>query len=191
MFRQTAAGAALDAPVAIGQSRLAQFRKAPAERHMKDERLIIKVDPDYASALGLAVYCFASLEWNAVRCCEWIEPGSIEALEDRTAGRVADTLVHLVKRIRSNEEQLELENAAADFRFLVGTRNNLVHAKPGSAPGGAPALFRHGDQWTLDELQGVADAFASCSMRLDRVLHGLLNDGRPGPPVGGEHPRGA
>ena len=141
---------------------------------MEDERLTIAVRPDYTAALGLAVYCFASLEWNAVWCCERIEPGSIEALEERTGGRVADTLLSLVKRLPSSEEQQELQSAAADFRFLVGTRNNLVHAKPGIAADGMHALFRHGDQWTLKELEGVADAFARCSIRLDRALHGFL-----------------
>ena len=141
---------------------------------MNDERLRIPVHPDYTSALGVAVYCFASLEWNAVWCCERIEPGSIESLEDRTAGRVADTLLHLVKGLKPSQEQLELEGAAADFRFLVGTRNNLVHAKPGTAPDGAHVLLRHGDQWTLAELMRVADAFAACSLRLDRAWHGLL-----------------
>jgi hypothetical protein len=143
---------------------------------MKDERLRISVHPDYTSALGLAVYCFASLEWNAVCCCERIEPGSIASLEDRTAGRVADTLLHLMKRLEQSREQIELQSAATDFRFLVGTRNNLVHAKPGTAADGAQCLFRHGDPWTVAELRGVADAFAACTARLNDALHGLLSD---------------
>jgi hypothetical protein len=141
---------------------------------MGDLSLQPSVHSDYTAALGLAVYCFASLEWNAVRCCERIEPGSIEALEDRTAGRVADTLLNLVKRLHASHDQLALESAATDFRFLVGTRNNLVHAKPGTALNGEQALFRHGDQWTVSELKGVAEAFAGCSTRLDRALNGML-----------------
>jgi hypothetical protein len=140
---------------------------------MKDQRLSIPVHPDYASALGLAVYCFASLEWNAVRCCERIEPGSIDSLEERTAGRVADTLLHLVKRLGPSGGQAALQDAATDFRFLVGTRNNLVHAKPGTAPDGTQGLFRHGDHWTIAELEAVADAFAACAARLDQALQGL------------------
>lgn len=140
---------------------------------MTDERLRLDVAPAYTAALGLAVYCFASLEWSAVRCCERIEPGSIETLEDRTAGRVADTLLHLVKRLDPSPQQLELQSAAADFRFLVGTRNNLVHAKPGTAHDGSKALFRQGDRWTLAELESVADAFAACGMRMDQALRSL------------------
>ena len=143
---------------------------------MKDQRLSISVQPEYASALGLAVYCFASLEWNAVWCCERIQRGSIDGLEDRTAGRVADTLLHLVRRLGRSEDQLELKSAAAEFRFLVGTRNNLVHAKPGTAADGSQGLFRHGDHWTITELNAVADAFAACSSRINQVLNGLLGD---------------
>jgi hypothetical protein len=141
---------------------------------MKDGRFRIPVDPNYTSALGLAVYCFASLEWNAVWCCERMQAGSVESLEERTAGRVADTLLHLAKRLSVSEEQMDLQSAAEDFRFLVGTRNNLVHAKPGTAADGEQGLFRHGDQWTVPELEGVADAFATCSLRLNQALHGLL-----------------
>lgn len=142
---------------------------------MREERRRISVHPDYASALGLAVYCFASLEWNAVWCCERIEPGSIDALEERTAGRVADTLVHLVERLGPSENHVKLHAAADDFRNLVATRNNLVHAKPGTASDGSQGLFRHGDQWTLNELDRTADAFAECSIRLNEALHGVLN----------------
>ncbi len=138
---------------------------------MTDERLRVPVHPDYASALGLAVYCFANLEWNAVWCCERIEPGSIDNLADRTAGRVADTLLHLIGGLGHSVDQSNLQAAATDFRFLVGTRNNLVHSKPGTAPSGEQALFRHGDPWTIAELEGVADAFTACSVRLDQALH--------------------
>ena len=47
---------------------------------MPDERLGMPIHPDYTSAIGLAVYCFASLEWNAVWYCEQIEPGASTAL---------------------------------------------------------------------------------------------------------------
>lgn len=141
---------------------------------MTDERFLLSVHPDYTSGIGLAVYCFAQLEWNAVWCCERIGPGSVTELEDRTAGRVADTLLHLVKRLGGSAEEQDLKDAAADFRALVATRNNLVHAKPGTSVGGEQALYRHGDQWLLSELENVADAFTICSTRLNNALHGIL-----------------
>ncbi|NJC04601.1 hypothetical protein GGQ97_000394 [Sphingomonas kaistensis] len=141
---------------------------------MNNERLGVPVRAEYASAVGLAVYCFAGLEWNAVWCCERIEPGSMEDLADRTAGRVADTLVHLVQGLEHSAKQSDLEKAAMEFRALVGARNNLVHAKPGTAHDGEQALLRHGDQWTIGELEAVADAFAECGNRLNKALDGLL-----------------
>lgn len=137
---------------------------------MKDDRLKIQVDPAYASALGLAVYAFAALEWNAVRCCERIEPGSIDTLNNRTAGRVADTLRHLAGQLPPSPTRDRLDSTAADFQALVRSRNNLLHAKPGTNAHGEHRLFRDGDQWTQDELAAVADAFTSCSMRLGECL---------------------
>jgi hypothetical protein len=97
----------------------------------------------------------------------------MEDLEERTAGRVADTLVHLAKQLGGSGAAVDLQRAAEDFRFLVGTRNNLVHAKPRSTSDGAQRLFRHGDPWTLAELKGVAGAFSECSARLRTALLGI------------------
>ena len=141
---------------------------------MKDARLRVTLDRDYAAALGLALYCFATLEWNAVWCCERIEAGSVDELEERTAGRVADTLVHLAGQLAPSEPQADLHAAAIRFRDLVATRNNLVHAKPGTAHDGTQALFRHGDQWTAAELANIADQFTTCSNRLNQALYGFL-----------------
>lgn len=137
---------------------------------MKDDRLKIPVDPDYTSALGLAVYAFAGLEWNAIRCCERLEAGSIDALMDRTAGRVADTFLRLTRSIPASETQRDIQQAASDFRAFVGTRNNLMHAKPGVDQDGRQRLFRDGDQWTIDEMNAVADAFGECGQRLAKCL---------------------
>lgn len=128
---------------------------------------------DYAAAIGVAMFAFASLEWTAVRCCERIAKGSIDALADRTAGRVADTLVHLARTLPSPDAQAALAKAAGDFEFLVGTRNNLVHARPGTASDGTPALFRDGDQWLLSELAAVAAAFTACQQALEQALRGI------------------
>jgi len=104
---------------------------------VKDDRLKIPVDPDYTSALGLAVYVFAGLEWNAIRCCERLEAGSIDALMDRTAGRVADTFLRLTRSFPASETQRGIQQAAS--------------AKPGIDQDGRQRLFRNGDQWTIDE----------------------------------------
>lgn len=144
---------------------------------MSQERLLVPIQPDYASALGLAIFCFAQLEWHAIWCCERIEPGSLNELEERTAGQVADTLLHLVRDLGETAAEQDLKAAAADFHALVGTRNNLVHAKPGISIAGEQALYRHGDQWLLSELESVADAFAVCSADLEKALQALLDTG--------------
>jgi len=48
----------------------------------------IPLTPEYASALGVATYCFAVCEWNVVWCCERIGAGSVDkfAREEKTAG---------------------------------------------------------------------------------------------------------
>jgi hypothetical protein len=144
---------------------------------MIDDHPRTPLNLDYAASIGLAIYCFASLEWTAVSICDRIRPGSIDELEDRTAGRVADTLLHLVRTLEQSPKQRDLQSVAEDFKFLVGTRNNLVHAKPGITTDGEQRLFRHGDQWTMEELEGVADAFARCSDRLTSATQRLRPEG--------------
>jgi hypothetical protein len=70
----------------------------------------------------------------------------------------------------ASPHQEELRQAVADFRAFVGTRNNLLHAKPGLDAEGRPRLYRDGDQWTLDELRSVASAFTRCAGRLNLCL---------------------
>ncbi|GAA4035450.1 hypothetical protein GCM10022281_14810 [Sphingomonas rosea] len=137
---------------------------------MSDDRL----SDDYAAALGRAIHGFARLEWMAVRCCERLRPGALDELSDRTAGRIADTLIHLLGRPDAPAVSEPVRKAARDFEFLVGTRNNLVHARPGLAPDGTEALFRDGDQWTLDEFTRVTATFAACEQVLADALAGPL-----------------
>jgi hypothetical protein len=129
-------------------------------------------DHEYTSAIGRAVFAFARLEWLAVQCCEKIRAGSVEELSERTAGRVGDTLLHLAGELPASADRLELEGAASEFRAFVGTRNNLLHAKPGFNDQGQERLFRDGDQWTIGELEAVAAAFERCSARLEDWLQG-------------------
>jgi hypothetical protein len=142
---------------------------------LNNARTSMPVDPEYTAALGLAVYAFALLEWNAVWCCEKLKPGIIDDLDDRTAGRVADTLLSLVKHLPGSWDQSDLLAQATRFQALTRTRNNLLHARPGTSSDGNHRLFRDGDQWTLDEIKAVADAFCDCGMRLDAHLHGFLD----------------
>jgi hypothetical protein len=128
------------------------------------------LDLQYTSALGKAVFEFARLEWLAVQCCDRIRAGSIEELSERTAGRVADTLLHLARQLDPSPAAAALQEAALDFNAYVGTRNNLLHAKPGFNADGEERLFRDGDQWTIAELDAVSLAFHRCAARLESWL---------------------
>jgi hypothetical protein len=131
------------------------------------------LDRQYTSALGEAVFEFARLEWLAVQCCDRIRDGSIEELSERTAGRVADTLLHLARGLGASPASEELRQAASEFRAYVGTRNNLLHSKPGFNAEGQERLFRDGDRWTIAELNAVAAAFRKCGAGLQSCFDHL------------------
>ena len=118
--------------------------------------------PDYLAALGRAVFAFAALEAAAIQACEGLEPGGIAALEERTAGRVADRLLHAALEAR----QPELVAAARRFQALVRSRNNLLHAKPKLDPEGAARLYRDGDAWSQAEISDIAAAFDACAAEI-------------------------
>jgi hypothetical protein len=141
---------------------------------MKGDRLRVQVEPDYISALGLAVFAFARAEWAAVWCCERLAPDSINTLSDRTAGKIADKLIELAGRLPSSSEQIELSAAAAEFKAVAGTRNALLHAKPGSTDDGVQRLFRDGRSWTVEMIDDAADAFTTSNDRLVALLYGFL-----------------
>lgn len=140
---------------------------------MADERKRLVVEADYAAALGIALYAFATLELEATLCCEQMEAGSMEALEERTAGRVADTLVHLVRALEPSAERDQLLASSQRFRSLVQVRNALFHARP-MALGDTNVLSRNGDPWTVAEITNAADQFARCAQSLNGSLHQYL-----------------
>jgi hypothetical protein len=82
------------------------------------------------------------------------------------AGNLADTLIKLAATLPASSEQIELCEAAAEFKELVRTRNALLHATPGSTADGAQQLFRDGLPWTVDMIDDAADAFTACNDRL-------------------------
>ena len=137
---------------------------------MADERLTLVVEADYAAALGMALFAFATLESEAIWCCEQIEIGSIRDLDDRTAGNVAERLANLLRTLAPSPDRERLSAAAARFQALVKTRNLLFHSKPVGL-GQTNVLSRRGDPWTLSEINDAADSFAKCA----EVLNSLLN----------------
>ena len=113
---------------------------------MTDERLRIPQDPDYFRAIGLATIAFARLEWDAVWCCERLEPGYINTLEERwekgrkksgkTAGEIAKDLQSRLDQIVDSVLRDKAKPFAVKFVDLTKERNGLMHGKPGTAQNG-------------------------------------------------------
>jgi hypothetical protein len=142
---------------------------------MKGDRERVPVEPAYLSALGMAVFAFARLEWAAVWCCERIAPGSINTTLPRMAGDLANRLIDLADTLPPSSEQIDLSAAAVEFKELVSSkRNRLLHAKPASTDDGAQRLFDDGRAWTVEMINDAADAFTACNDRLVVLLHGFL-----------------
>lgn len=115
--------------------------------------------------MGRAVWAFAALEAVAIRLCERLRPSSLDLLEERTAGRVADTLLSLT--LREESPKAARIAAARRFQALVRSRNNLLHSKPGAAPDGRARLLRDGDAWSTGEIAAIAAAFEDCAAALE------------------------
>ena len=96
--------------------------------------------------------------------CDRLQPGSLDQLEERTAGRVADRLLTLT--LHEDSPRAARIAAARRFQALVRSRNNLLHSKPDVAPDGHPRLIRDGDAWSKAEIETIAAAFEECAATL-------------------------
>lgn len=139
-----------------------------------NDRLRVPIDETYVIALGRAAYVFATLEWNAVWCCERMREGYINDLGRKTAGTIARDLLKLARR-----RPLDIRDAcvspAETFLSLVEVRNAIFHGKPGTAVSGAQRLFREGQVWEPEAIDQAADDFARCSIQLNALLYGELS----------------
>lgn len=130
---------------------------------MIDDRLRVSVAADYVVALGRATYVFATLEWDAVWCCERLKPGFIDKLKKETAGDIANALTKYVSQVHDESLKQACIGPAKKFKQLVCTRNELVHAKPGTSSDNAQCLFKkNGTAWTVETIDEAADEFAAC-----------------------------
>lgn len=141
---------------------------------MANDRLRVPIDDPYLHALGLATVCFARLEWNAVWCGEKIQPGYIRTVRKKTAGQIATDILRMAAGHPNPAIVLSLGAAAADFKALVGRRNDLVHANPGTAKSGEQRLFRNGAEWTIDTINNLSDEFVVVGGVLNNHFHNLL-----------------
>jgi hypothetical protein len=147
---------------------------------MKDSRLRQPIEDDYAHALGVATFCFAICEWNAVYCAQRIKPGSLQRFlkDELTAGRIAKKLGNLVRNMPKSKERDELQAAADEFTELVPLRNNILHGKPCSNKSGSGRLSAKGI-FEVPDLEEAANRFSDCSLELNRLLYGFLDKYKP------------
>jgi hypothetical protein len=141
-------------------------------RPMKDDRLRVTMEDDYARAIGRAVFVFARLEWGAVWCCEKFEQNYINKLADKTAGTIANDLIRLASARRDMWDSFK--SPSVEFKKLVEDRNNLLHGKPGSTPENDQRLFNAGIPWTVAMIDDAADRFTACQILLNDLLHTKL-----------------
>ena len=142
---------------------------------VKDRRLRQAVKPDYVSALGMAAWSFASLEWQVVCCCEKIKPGVLRRIvnEEMTAGVIAKCFIDLARNMPRSSEREELKVLASEFSSLVQIRNRILHGKPCTGPNGESRLSST-TVFEISDLEDAADAFAQCSSRLNELFYGFL-----------------
>jgi hypothetical protein len=98
----------------------------------------ISIDDGYVEALGRATYAFALLEWNAVCCCERMEPNYMHKpgrakSKKRTAGEIAEDLVALAKNhphraacLAPTKKFLHLVRFATELSMVIPLKRQLV-----------------------------------------------------------------
>lgn len=143
---------------------------------MNDDRLLIPHDPDYFHAIGLATIAFARLEWNAVWCCERLQPGYIATIESKkkTAGIIGRDLNRLFGRIDDSPLRSKIGPLAREFESVVLDRNGLLHGKPITSPTGDQRLFRNGSEWTINAINSFSDRCVKAASPLNALLYGEL-----------------
>lgn len=129
----------------------------------------------YADAIGRAALCFATCEWNVVWCCERIAPGQLSRIvrDELTAGKIAKDFLNLTRNMPPSKFREELKAVASRFASLVQVRNDILHGKPCTGPSGETRLSA-GKVLEMTDLEDSADDFSSCSIEVNRLLHGAL-----------------
>lgn len=143
---------------------------------MSDDRLKVPQAPDYFHAIGLAAVAFARLEWNAVWCCHRLQDDYVQTIEAqrKTAGNIARDLGCLFLRISDQSLRVKAVPFADEFKLIVADRNALMHGKPGTGKHGEQRLFRQGDEWTINDINGFSDRCVRAGGPLNALLYNEL-----------------
>lgn len=145
---------------------------------MSNERTRVPQDLDYFHAVGLAAIAFARLEWDAVWCCERLNPGYMNTIEPRrkTAGNIAEDLKVFFSRVSDTNLRSQMIPFATEFSAVVQERNGLLHGKPATAQNGDQRLFRHGIEWTIEKVNAFSDRCVRAGTPLNALLYHELEE---------------
>jgi hypothetical protein len=141
----------------------------------------ISVDPEYACALGYAIYCYCSLEWNVVWIIERLDPGYIRKIQWKTANKFSQGLARRIEKAVGLEETLRARLSVFSDRFkpLTKRRDALLHANPSTATGGEQRLHYSGEtgviDWPLADVIAVSEEFESASIEANELFHRHLS----------------
>lgn len=142
---------------------------------MTEHRLRQPIQKGYAEALGMATYCFAICEWNAIYCAEKLRPGTIVDINKKkfTAGRIARNLLSFSEGVSEADHRQRLVAAAKRFVELVNLRNAIMHAKPCTGLDSKPYLSSS-EIIRIEDLIDAANKFSACSIELNDIFHNIL-----------------
>ena len=124
---------------------------------MVGERHLVPMDPTYVAAVGVATYIFARLEWDAVYCCEKIQPGFLGTVGVKTAGQVAADFRALAASVLDPIARQQTVQVATEFSRLVKLRNDLIHSNPCTTPGGEQRLNRRGTIIRIGDIEATSE----------------------------------
>lgn len=141
---------------------------------MKDDRLRVPVEDAYLHAIGLAMFCFARLEWEAIYCCEKIAPGYLKNVSKKFAGEIAKDLAEKASSLPNQLIGEKLKDISEKYKNSVRHRNDLVHAKPASTSNNQQQLIRNGDFLSIEQINTWSDSFAALSISLNHIHHNDL-----------------
>jgi hypothetical protein len=143
----------------------------------------IPADPEYLHLLGRAVYNFATHEWIVAWTLEKLKPGFINECNEAgmTAGTIARRFGEIIKESAntlSADHHQKLGQVQQKFARLAKVRNQLLHAHPGTAPGGAQQLFysrgSHGQtEWPMQQVEQAAIDFENANIEANALFYQL------------------
>ena len=140
----------------------------------------------YVKSLGLAVYLFASYEWNIIYIIERLEPGFVTEYcrkNPMTSWKVWKRLEKALEQDTGchNVDKMEMESCCKEFGILIIKRNALIHAHPITDIDGAQILNYQGElsklisdkKWKIEEIDEFTEEIDLASSKANNIQHGL------------------